>query len=160
MTVPLLDVPEHVSSCPTWQAAVYYLNRGWVPVPLWPLQPGGCACNNPDCKSPGKHPTVRWQGLDRRQVTVEWLVNCWRGWTQKAIEPGVGVLTEPSGIVGIDIDPARSGWATWSGLVEQYGDPGMTTRLHQTGGGGWHLLFAQPSGVVIRVQSRCTRSRR
>lgn len=71
-------------------------------------------------------------------------------WTREHAGAGVGVLCGGrSGIVVVDVDPRHDGEAGLSALETRYGVLPRTLSA-RTGGGGRHLYFLQPRGVLIR----------
>lgn len=121
----------------TWEpaclrAALGYLRRGWSPVPI---APGG------------KHPPMRWERHQREPASEEEV----RGWYRRWPDAGVGIVTGPvSGLVVLDVDPANGGAESQRELEAHHGALPPTVEA-RTGGGGWHLYFAQPAeGPAVR----------
>jgi hypothetical protein len=126
------------------QAALTYAARGWAVFPCHTIGPGGCSCHQPDCNSPGKHPTVA-RGLhaatiDRADV---------RTWWQRRPGNNVAIRTGgESGLVVVDVDPDHGGIDSLRALVDTHGRLPAGPRV-RTGSGGWHLYFQHP-GELIR----------
>lgn len=91
-----------------------------------------------------KRPLIRWEEFQHRRPSVPevqaWL-SCWR-------EAGIGIVTGSiSGIVMLDIDPRHGGDTSLKSLERQHNPMPMTGEC-RSGGGGRHLYFAHPGGVV------------
>jgi len=104
-----------------------------------------CTCRRTGCGSPAKHPVASLapQGL-KNASTDSWTVERWF-----ADQPwNVGIATGAvSGIVVLDIDPRHGGDESLAALERQHGPMPPTWRF-LTGGGGEHLLFRHPGGIV------------
>jgi len=126
------------------RAAFYYANYGWPVVPLHSIKrDGGCTCERAGCGSPGKHPRTRYGVKDASRDTVE-LSRWWQAWPNA----NVGIVTgERAGIVALDIDPRHDGDKSLAELVREHGELPATVEA-LTGGGGRHLVFKHPGGVV------------
>jgi hypothetical protein len=128
------------------QDALAYAVRGWPVLPLWWPLAGAkrCACSDPECSKPGKHPVGRLvpHGKDQAStdpaVITSWWASCPRA--------NVGIRTGAvSGLVVLDID-GPAGRATLRSLVERHGR--FPTAWVRTGSGGWHAYLAHP-GVPV-----------
>lgn len=125
---------------PIGDTAARYARFGFAVFPLWPIDGGACACRDPRCPSPGKHPIghmvphgVADAMADERAV-VEW----WAGFA----DANIGIATgDASGIVVVDIDLA--GLAILDNLERVHGEVGETWAA-ETGGGGMHLYYRMP----------------
>lgn len=96
------------------------------------MKDGLCACDNPACRSPGKHPCIKaWQEkASSDPIVVD------RFWTQFP-DANIGIATgQDSGVVVIDID-GEPGEATLKDLAEAHG--GLQETLTATTGRGRHL---------------------
>src|SRR5258708_7334690 len=96
------------------------------------------------CKPRGKAPLIeggfRGASTDPEQIT-QW----WRHWP----DANIGIPT--SGLVVIDLDDKTGGLDSFVVLANEDGLGQIPeTRSCLTGGGGLHLLFTAPEGVVIR----------
>lgn len=110
-------------------AAVAYVGRGW---PVFPTQ--------------GKRPlaTAAPNGLHSATTDLATVRSWWRRWP----DAGVAIVTgAASRLVVVDVD-GDHGVAALKALEAEHG-PLPRTRLAQTGGAGWHLVFAHP-GVEVR----------
>lgn len=67
----------------------------------------------------------------------------WTRWP----DAGIGMRTD--GLIVLDFDPAKGGYESMAQMREKYG-PFPTTRVHQTGGGGLHMIFTNPDGKEHR----------
>lgn len=129
----------------TLQAAYELAFLGFSVFPVWGISNGECACGDPQCASPGKHPWVRWRDAATRDAAV--IAELWR--------PGasIGVATGlPSGVVVIDLD-GEKGIRQWDRLCAGRGGHPRTLES-VTGGGGRHLYFARPADCTIRNSVR------
>ena len=127
------------------RAAQVYAALGYAVVPMHTAQPGG-GCTSPDqeaCPDPGKHPRLRgWTQLAAVDLAVvgEW----WRRWPQANLALVTGKRFDV-----LDLDGEEGVEALRAALsFEPLEHPGPVA---QTGGGGWHLLFA-PTGLGNRVR--------
>lgn len=124
--------------------ALDYVARGWTVVPLHRIDNNLCTCGNIDLehtrRQGGKHPIhANWQMgslRDAGSVAAYWGANP---------RANVGVATgRASGFWALDVDPDNGGDVALRGLVESNG-PLPLTRKHQTGSGGYHLLWRMPA---------------
>lgn len=67
-----------------------------------------------------------------------------RLWAEHPQADAIGGACE--GVVVVDVDPRNGGAATWGELVREHGP--VDTRVHATGGGGEHYIFAARPGAV------------
>ena len=126
-------------------AAIVYGRRGW---PVFPCHGpshgvGGCTCFRADCGSPAKHPRVSG-GLNSATTDEALIRRWWSSWPAANVAIRTG---QASGLVVLDVDPDHGGDESLAQVIEQHGPlpPGRTI---QTGGGGRHLYFRHPGGVV------------
>jgi hypothetical protein len=132
------------------EAALSYAGQGFAVFPVWPVMPFqsalACMCGKTiRCESPGKHPMgnlVRHGLADAS--TDEKLIRHW--WASRP-DANVGVVTDR--LVVIDIDPRHGGDRSLAELELLNGSLPPTWRVN-SGGGGTHLWFAAPNGVVVR----------
>lgn len=125
-------------------------DHGWAVLPLhWPVwpEPDGpvrCSCGDIACVANlGKHPRTRRGFKDA--TTDEAAIRAW--WTERP-DANIGVPTgAASGIVVVDVDPRHGGHHSLEDLEGEHG-PLPHTVEQQTGGGGRHLLFAHPGGLI------------
>jgi hypothetical protein len=111
------------------EQALGYLGLGWSVLPLVPGE---------------KRPTMPWQALQhevpRREVVETWFRDC--------PTCNVGVVTGGvSGLVVLDVDPKHGGDESVARLEREHG-PLPATVEAVTGGGGRHLYFGHPGGLI------------
>ena len=119
-----------------------YTEAGYRVFPLWPITPeGNCACGDPYCEQPGKHPRIsNWTQVPQ--------------WSDEQIEVMVehqdagnhfGVVVD--GFLVVDVDPRNGGNESYWKLVEDLGGEDLALSsgfvLH-TGGDGRHIYFDLP----------------
>lgn len=105
------------------------MGRGWSVIPI---RPGD------------KRPLVRWEEFQHRRPGEEEA----RGWFRTWPDAGVGVVTGAiSGLVVIDVDLRHGGDAGLDKLEREHGRLPTTVEC-RTGGGGRHLYFTHPGGVI------------
>jgi hypothetical protein len=110
-------------------AARDYLARGWSVIPLIPRE---------------KRPLLPWAEFQQRPPSGE-EIDAWYGRWRDA---NVGVVTgAASGLVVLDIDVHHGGTESLASLEREHGSVPDTVEA-LTGGGGRHLYFAHPGGMV------------
>lgn len=133
------------------QLALGYASRGWKVVPLH--TPTGnadkpCSCNKADCLNVGKHPRTM-NGLLAATTDETKIRDWWEMWPKA----NIGIATgSDTGFVVLDVDVKNGGKSTLERLLEQHGKPAEKVYTN-TGGGGWHLVFAHPGGHWPNTQS-------
>lgn len=138
------------------QYAIYAITEmRWDPIAVWGVNAQGeCVCRNgAQCKSPGKHPVDNgWQSKDPMSVQDAY------GEFMLAGGPrNVGLRTGSlSGFWALDIDPKSGGDESLLSMEATYGRL-PATRVHQTGSGGKHYLFAIPDFEVTNARGRLPR---
>ena len=106
-----------------------YMGRGWSTIPI---------------RAGDKRPLVRWEEFQHRHPSEAEA----RGWFCQWPEAGIGVVTGAiSGLVVVDVDAGHGGNESLEQLEREHG-PMPTTVECGTGGGGRHLYFAHPGGLV------------
>ena len=111
------------------QFALEYLRRGWSVIPIRPHD---------------KRPAIRWLEFQQRLATEDEV----KDWFQRWPDGNVGVVTGVvSGLVVLDIDPKHGGDSSFAKLIQEHG-PLPHTIEARTGGGGRHVYFAHPGGIV------------
>lgn len=110
--------------------------QGYRVFGLYHFSESVCACDSPNCTAAGKHPiNSGWQyspvWSDEQLQTLEDMGH---------FESGYGVLCG-NGLLVVDIDP-RNGGAMDFCIDEE-------TLIVSTGGGGLHIYFTIPEGVVL-----------
>jgi Bifunctional DNA primase/polymerase, N-terminal/AAA domain/Primase C terminal 1 (PriCT-1) len=123
--------------------ALTYVQRGWSVFPLHtPTSTGGCSCGKSGCSDPGKHPRTGhgFKDATTDRATVE-------GWWKKWPEANIGIATEASGLVVVDVD--TEGTLNWTALRLKHGESVSNTLTVATGGGGRHLIFESSSEIEV-----------
>ncbi|MGE5147630.1 MAG: bifunctional DNA primase/polymerase [Candidatus Eiseniibacteriota bacterium] len=111
------------------RAAIDYRAAGWSVVPVRPHD---------------KRPLIEWERYQRELASPATVAEWYKRWP----DANVGVVTgEISNLVVIDIDPHHGGDDSARRLEHQFG-PFPATVEAVTGGGGRHLYFAHPLGLV------------
>lgn len=114
---------------PVVDAAPGYLVRGWSVIPVRPRD---------------KRPLLRWQLYQHQHAAPEEV----RAWFARWPDANIGVVTGAiSALVVMDVDPQHGGAQGLAELEREHG-PLPATVESATGGGGRHLYFAHPGGVV------------
>ena len=138
----------------TLHAAIHeYVTRGWHVLPIWPLDPDGrCACGNSACASPGKHPLgpLVPRGLLEATIDIAIIRQWWASWPDAHLGIRTGMV---SGIVVLDVDASKGGWASLAGLEAAHGIIPKTPTV-ATGAGGAHIYFRHPGGTVANSAGR------
>jgi hypothetical protein len=120
-----------MSACPSSPclAALQYRRYHWSVIPIRAYE---------------KRPLIKWQEYQQRLATEDEI----KAWYQRWPEANIGIVTGAvSGLVVLDIDPGHGGQqslAQW----EQTHDPLPMSVEASTGGGGRHLYFRHPGGVI------------
>jgi hypothetical protein len=113
----------------THAAATAYAARGWSVIPI---------------EHRGKRPLVAWLEFQQRLAEPAEIDAWYRRWR----DANVGIVTgRVSGLVVVDVD-VRHGGAESLGRLETELGPLPPTVEALTGGGGRHLYFAHPGGMV------------
>lgn len=137
------------SLSPNGKAAIAYaIKLNWGVFPLHTVKGNGklCSCNNPNCKSVGKHPRIK-NGLRAASTNIGIIEMWWRKWP----DANIGVVTgQDSGFVALDVDNRHGGDDSLNLLINQYGSIPNTIEAI-TGGGGRHILFKNPGRVKNRT---------
>lgn len=121
--------PPEMTEARREQAALDYAGRGWSVVPI---EPGG------------KRPLVRWEELQQRRASPAEL----HDWLARWPDANVGIVTGSiSGLLVLDVDPRHDGSESLAALEAEHGALPATVEA-LTGGGGRHLYFAHPGGVL------------
>jgi len=111
------------------QAAAKYLARGWSVLPLRPKD---------------KRPIFDWEPLQQARPSAADVAK----WFQRRPTANIGIVTgEISNLIVLDVDPKHGGDASLARLEQRFG-PLPATIESVTGGGGRHLYFAHPGGLV------------
>lgn len=129
------------------KAALSYAESGWRVIPIYWTTSGRCACGNPFCTAPGKHPLIKAgskmanASSDPAQVR-EW----WTRWPDAniavALGPGTGLF-----VIDLDIGDETDGFVELNGWAEANGVELPETLESETGSGGRHLFYIWPGGI-------------
>lgn len=153
-------------------ALMYAQSLGWFVFPCYPMRSGVCGCGRPQCVSPGKHP-VWIEGLIenglRDATTDEATI---RAWWAAVPDANIGVVMEPSGLCGLDLDDYKTTTAFQSAkeesdlvklavLEQTLGDLPSTVTQRSGSGEGYHAIFKTPGfpvkgiigGIVVRAKA-------
>ena len=132
-------------------AALDYAARGWPVFPVWWALGGRCACGNPDCPHPAKHPIGKLAPKGRNSATTN--SETIKKWWMDYPEANIGIPTGPeSGLVVVDVDPRNGGDASLKELERQGNFPITSTVF--TGGDGEHIFLQHPgNGHHIKSKS-------
>jgi hypothetical protein len=113
----------------TEEAALDFLNRGWSVIPI---------------RERAKRPAVPWKIYQSKCVSEETL----HEWFRRSPDRNVGIVTGAlSRLVVLDVDPRHDGKESLRKLEREHGSLPDTVESI-TGGGGRHLYFSHPGGVV------------
>ena len=111
------------------QAALDYLYRGWSVIPL---------------RARDKRPAVPWQDFQTARASEQEV----HGWFARRPDNNVAIVTGAvSGLVVLDIDSQHGGADSLARLERERG-PLPRTLQALTVGGGRHIYFVHPGGVV------------
>lgn len=91
-----------------------------------------------------KRPLIKWLEYQHRLATESEINQWYQQWTSA----NVGIVTGAiSGLVVLDIDPRHGGEQSLVQLEKAYGSLPVTPEV-RTGGGGRHVYFKHPGGVI------------
>lgn len=111
------------------ESALDYLRRNWSVIPL---------------RFKDKRSTLRWHEFQYRKATEDDLNN----WNTRWPDGNIGIVTGlASGMIVVDIDPKHGGDDSLFALEQSNGALPKTVEAI-TGGGGHHLYFSHPGGVL------------
>ena len=117
------------AASPGRRAAYAYLSRGWSVIPL---------------RHADKRPLLRWEPYQNRLPGEEELRRWFAAWP----DANLGIVTgSVSRLVVLDIDPAHGGVESLAALERRHG-PLPASVEARTGGGGRHVYFLHPGGMV------------
>lgn len=125
----------------TLEYALTYAACGWAVFPVYGILAGQCACGNPDCSSPGKHPMTsngcKAATTDIKQITDWWSHNP---------DTNIGIATgSASGLVVVDVDDGEGKVGSKSlRKLESDFEPLPREFVVRTGGGGLHIYLTSP----------------
>lgn len=135
------DLPEPMSLC---DFALYYAANGLAILPIFePLPNGLCACGKPGCNDVGKHPRIAG-GVNSATTDLDLIREWWAKWPNANLAVATGAR---SGVVVIDVDPARGGLEGLDALMAEAGPIPDSAVVH-TGGDGLHYFLRVPDRPV------------
>lgn len=111
------------------EAALGYLKQHWSVIPILTRD---------------KRPAIRWMEFQHRRAGRKEVKEWYKRWPESNVGIVTGVI---SGLVVLDIDPEHDGEITISRLIREHG-PLPNTIEAVSGGGGRHVYFSHPGGVV------------
>jgi len=126
--------------------ALAYAKRGWPAFPLHTPIGDACSCGHV-CDRIGKHPRTA-RGLLDATTDQAMIYKWWRDWPAA----NIGIACGPAGLAVVDIDPRHGGDQSLADLIEKHG-PLPETVETITGGGGRHILFKNPNGLVVKSKT-------
>ncbi len=138
-------------------AALAYGRRGWYVFPVFEPVGFWCACGDPKCEHPAKHPRTARGLLDA--TTNETQI---RKWWQRWPNANIGIACGPSGLIVLDVDPRHDGDESLRRLVADYGE--LDTLVALSGSGEHHYfqdsiatasrsnVFATHPGIDVRAK--------
>ena len=128
--------------------ALEYIAKGWAVFPVHKVVNGLCTCNNPDCKSPGKHPKLP-NGLHAATKEANMARFWWNGAHRGS---GVAIATgQVSGFFVVDVDIKEDGIRAWEYFKDDHNIDDCETVAQKTPSGGKHIFYAMPSEGKIKT---------
>ena len=131
--------------------ALSYAEQGWRVIPIFWITEGFCACGNPFCTAPGKHPLVKMgRKLENASNDPKQIREWWTTWPQAniavALGPGTGLF-----VVDLDVGEDTDGQIEFNAWADANGVTIPSPTLEaETGSGGRHLFFRWPDGGGIK----------
>jgi hypothetical protein len=130
-------------------SALAFARRNLAVFPLhYPVEHDGkvaCSCGRLCGKKAAKHPLERYAPDGCYSATTETgIVKLW--WGLRVPEANLGVHC--AGLIVVDIDPDDGGDESLKKIESEHGEMPHTWRS-LTGGGGQHIVFACPDGVIV-----------
>ncbi len=110
-------------------AALQYAGYHWSVIPM---------------RSRDKRPLIKWQQYQQQRASQDEIT----GWYQRWPTANVGIVTGIiSGLLVLDIDPRHGGDDSLAQWQREHGPLPQTVEA-RTGGGGRHLYFSHPGGII------------
>jgi hypothetical protein len=111
------------------QAALKYLGLGWSVIPV---------------RERAKRPAIAWKAYQSKYASEDTL----HEWFRRSPNYNVAIVTGAlSGLVVLDVDPRHGGTESLRALEHEHGSLPRTVES-VTGGGGRHVYFSHPGGVI------------
>lgn len=133
----------------TLSAALFYANKGWPVLPIWPVDfindNPVCRCGKRNCTNQGKHPITTFrgesivpQGVANATTDAAQIAYWWR------LVPDANIGVRGDTFFALDVDEE-------DGYLELISSNGQLpdTVESMSGGGGRHILFRQPDGYTL-----------
>lgn len=116
------------------EAALDYAEDDFQVLPLYEVsRTGVCACRNPECRNPGKHPRVS-HGLREATTDVDQIYDWWDEWPRANVGVATGVKSR---LFAVDVDPI--GKEGFREVAQEHRELLNTTTVKT--GAGLHLWF-------------------
>jgi hypothetical protein len=130
--------------------ALYYVDRGCRVLPLHSADAGRCSCDDPICRSPGKHPQTQ-NGVKDASADPDQI----RAWWARRPRANIGIATGVySGLLVIDIDPRNGGNESYAQLQQELPGAFVGALKVRSGSGGTHLYFECLNPIASRANIR------
>lgn len=128
---------------PFVDVGLQYALEGLAVVPLHTPVKGRCTCGRSNCASIGKHPRTEhgWKDASKDPEQIELWGEMWPG-------SNIGIATEQSGLVAVEVDPQNNGDYGMADLIIAHGKLPRTVEDYRPTGGP-HKLYKHP-GVNIQ----------
>ncbi len=130
------------------QAALHLARIGAHVIPIWWPTKAGCACGNPMCQSPGKHPIAKLvphgvkEATNDKQRIEQW----WTSYPHANIAIACGKI---SGVIVLDVDGSK-GWEALQWVLNHGKDTLASEWFVDTGREqGRHFYFAYPDHGTV-----------
>ena len=136
------------TDCKRDWALWYAGEHGWPVFPVWWIADGKCACNEPDCDSPAKHPNSFWapNGCNSATTDLDRIDEIWTA----SPNSNIGMLTTHHPVVDLDTDEARN-----IARAKLSSDLAKLLPVAETGRGGRHLHFDKQDGIYSKNETGC-----
>lgn len=132
-----------------------YLKNNIPLILLNGINPNGtCTCRKSDCAHKGKHPVQSKPNetalLDASEIgvhfsgTLPYNLAAW--------------IRQDSGLIIIDVDKKNGGFEAFKKLENDFGTLPLTTKVN-SGGGGFHLYYRLPEGLLNLIVSTATKNK-
>jgi len=132
------------------EAALYYISLGFAVFPVHRKLNGQCTCNNPDCRSPGKHPRTQNGVKDATKDPA--IVNYW--WNSIYRGSGIAIATgRVSGFFIVDVDKKDLGDLAWHTFKDDNDIDDTETPIATTINGGHHVFYRMPAEGKVKTDT-------